>query len=338
VGTLPDLFSPLDTGKLRLANRIAMPPMALEAAGADGAPVSRHLDHYLARASRGVGLVVVEHAFVDLSGRLSPGQLGVHHDGLVPAYRRLVKALRPTGARVALQISHAGAAARSAVTGAPPVGPSPVALPREGAEPPCELGEAALEELVHKFARAAARAREAGFCAVEIHGAHGFLLSQFLSPLTNHRRDAFGGTLQGRARLPREVVKAVREAVGQDYPVLYRLGLADYLAAERGGLTPEEGLTVAGWLVQAGVDMLDISGGLGGARPAGAAAGYFLPWAQRVRARVRVPVMVAGGITDPLLADQAIREGRADVVGIGRALLADPAWALKARRVLLGAG
>ncbi|MDQ7794264.1 MAG: NADH:flavin oxidoreductase [bacterium] len=332
---MPNLFSPLTVGAVRLANRIAMPPMAQEAAGLDGAPTDRHVDHYFARASRKVGLVVVEHAFVAPGGRHSPGQLGIHQDSLMPAYARLVEALRPTGVVVALQISHAGAAANPQLTGDSPVAPSALPLPRQGATVPRALAVAELGGLAAAFARAAGRARQAGFDAVEVHGAHGFLLSQFLSPLINHRDDDYGGSLTGRARFPLEVVRAVRESVGASFPLFYRLGMADSLAGNE-GLTLDDGLTVAGWLVEAGVDLLDISGGLGGARPGGSAAGYFLPWAARARARVSVPVLVAGGITDPFQADQAVRTGMTDLVGVGRGLLADPGWAEKAQQALGG--
>jgi 2,4-dienoyl-CoA reductase-like NADH-dependent reductase (Old Yellow Enzyme family) len=313
--------------------------MATGLAGDDGAPTTRHLQHYLARASRGVGLVVVEHAFVEPAGRFSAGQLGMHGDHLVPAHADLVAGIHRAGGKIALQISHAGAAARASLTGTQPVGPSSRRLDREGAEAPRPLSAVDLQELVEAFVRAAERAVAAGYDAIELHGAHGFLLSQFLSPLVNERQDEYGQTLEGRARFPLETVRAVRSRLGPNYPLLYRLGLADYLDPLQGaGLKLEEGLVVAGWLANGGVDVLDISGGLGGARPSTGGAGYFLPWAEATRARLSIPVLVAGGINDPLLADRAIRSGKADLVGVGRGLWADPAWAEKARQMLMGAG
>ena len=336
---MPGLFSPFAVKSLALDNRIVLPPMATGMAEDDGAPTARHLRHYLARVSRGVGLVVVEHAFAQAAGRHSAGQVGIDSDALISAHAALVAGIHRAGGRIALQISHAGAAARSSLIGAQPVGPSPRPLDREGAEVPRSLPVADLEELTEAFALAAARAVDAGYDAVELHGAHGFLLSQFLSPLANERQDAYGKTLAGRARFPLETVRAVRSRVGPDYPLLYRLGLADYLDPSQGaGLKVEEGLVVAGWLADAGVDVLDVSGGLGGARPPTGGAGYFLPWAESIRARLGVPVLVAGGINDPLLADRAVRSGKADLIGIGRGLWADPAWAEKARQMLLGAG
>jgi len=320
------LLTPLEYRGLVLRNRIVMPPMASDVATPEGEPTGRHLDHYLPRARGGVGLVIVEHSYVELRGRLTRTQLGIHHDGLVDAFRPLVDAIHETGARVAIQITHAGGATTEEVCGTRPVGPSGVPHPRSGCAPRA-LGAEELPSLVEAFGAAARRARLAGFDAVEIHGAHGFLLNQFLSPLTNRRQDGYGGSLENRARFPLEVVRAVRRAVGPDFPVLYRLGAADNVP---GGLTLEESQVVAPWLVEAGVDVLDVSGGLGGSRPPGAPPGYFVPLAEGIKRVVEVPVVVTGGITDPFFADGIVRAGKADLVGIGRALLADPDWARKA--------
>lgn len=329
---MPDLLTPLPWKGMVLRNRIVMPPMASDLATPEGEPTRRHFDHYLPRARGGVALVVVEHSYVQPGGRLTPTQLGIHHDGVVEPFRKLVAAIHATGARVAIQITHAGGATTEAVCGSQPVGPSEVPHPRTGRAPRA-LGEDELPALAEAFAAAARRARLAGFDAVEIHGAHGFLLNQFLSPLTNRRQDRYGGSLENRARFPLEVVKAVRAAVGPDFPVMYRLGAADNVP---GGLTLEESQEVAPLLVEAGVDLLDISGGLGGSRPAGAPPGYFVPLAVGIKQVVEVPVLVTGGITDPFFADEIVRTGKADLVGIGRALLADPDWARKAIEALRG--
>lgn len=324
------LLSPLEVKRLLLRNRIVMPPMASNAAGEDGQPTQRHLEYYLPRARSGVGLVIWEHTYVHPSGRLTRGQLGLHHDGLVEAYRPLVSALKATGARVAIQLTHAGGATTEAACGTQPVGPSAVVHPRTGRAPRALTPEE-MASLREAFAAAARRAQRAGFEAVEIHGAHGFLLNQFLSPLTNRRADAYGGSLEDRARFPLEVVRAVREAVGPDYPVFYRLGAADNLP---GGLPLEEAKVVAPWLVEAGVDLLDVSGGLGGSHPAGAPPGFFLPLAEGIKSVVKVPVVGVGGISDPFFADEIVRSGRADLVAVGRALLADAEWAARAIAIL----
>ncbi|MEW6398072.1 MAG: NADH:flavin oxidoreductase [Bacillota bacterium] len=329
---MPGLLAPLEFKGMELRNRIVMPPMASDVATADGEPTQRHFDHYLPRARGGVALVIVEHSYVDTGGRLTRTQLGMHHDGLIAAYRRLVEAIREAGAKVAIQITHAGGATTEEVAGARPVGPSEVLNPRSHRAPRAlEAGE--LAALAEAFATAARRARLAGFDGVEIHGAHGFLLNQFLSPVTNRRQDEYGGPLENRVRFPLEVVRAVRAAVGADYPLLYRLGAADNVP---GGLTLEESQVVVPWLVESGVDLVDVTGGLGGSRPPGAPPGYFVPLAEGIKQVVRVPVVVTGGITDPIFADRIVREGKADLVGIGRALLADPDWARKAIAALQG--
>ena len=191
-----------------------------------------------------------------------------------------------------------------------------------------------LSDIRDAYASAARRVQQAGLDFAEIHGAHGYLLSQFLSPLANQRTDDYGGDLTARLRFPLEVTRAVREAVGDDYLVLYRLGGNDYLP---GGLTQDEGRRAAVALTQAGVDLLDISGGLCGAEPPDwdkVSQGYFVPMAADIQAAAGVPVVVAGGITDPQFADDVIRQGKVDLVAIGRAMLSNPEWAADARRAL----
>ena len=323
---MPGLLSPLQVKGLLLRNRIVMAPMASDIATEEGEPTDRHLRHYLPRAEGGVALIIVEHSYVQKSGRLTRPQLGIHHDGLVDAYRRLVSAIKEKGVPVVIQITHAGGATTPEVCGSQPVGPSAVVNPRSGLVPR-ELSQEEMTTVRQAFADAARRAQQAGFDGVEIHGAHGFLLGQFLSPLTNRRDDAYGGSLENRARFPLEVVRAVREAVGPHYPVFYRLGATDNIP---GGLTVDDAKVVAPWLVKAGVDVLDISGGLGGSRPQGAPPGFFVPHAQAVKSVVDVPVIAVGGIRDPIFADEIVRTGKADLVAIGRPLLADPQWAAKA--------
>jgi 2,4-dienoyl-CoA reductase-like NADH-dependent reductase (Old Yellow Enzyme family) len=188
-----------------------------------------------------------------------------------------------------------------------------------------------VRNLVRLFGEAARRARRAGFDGVEGHGAHGYLLNQFTSPLTNTRNDEYGSSFEGRIRFPLETVTEVRRAVGSDYLLLYRLGAYD----GEGGVTIAEMQIFARRLVQAGINIIDVSGGLVGPSPDSMTGqGYFLPLAEKIKQAVEVPVIGVGGITDPVFADQAIREGRADLVAVGRALLANPDWALSAKRAL----
>lgn len=327
------LFSPLQVKKFTLRNRIVLPPMANNMSDGSGAVTDRHIQHYVRRAQAGVGMVIVEHAYVQQAGRVNKAQLGIHHDDLIPGLRRLAEAVKAHDTVVGVQITHGGGKATQESAGTDPVAPSAGTVPG-ATEPAVALSGDQLAQIQAAFVAAAQRALAAGFDFVEIHGAHGYLLSQFLSPLTNQRTDEYGGDLVNRLRFPLEVVAAVRAHVDADHLLLYRLGGSDYMP---GGLTAEEGRAAAKALVDTGVDLLDISGGLCGSRPSEAAEktqGYFVPMAARIQAEVAVPVVVAGGITDPLAADRFIREGQVELVAIGRAMLANPDWATEARAAL----
>ncbi len=195
---------------------------------------------------------------------------------------------------------------------------------------PREITQTEMSELVKEFAVAARRAKEAGFDMVEVHGAHGYLLSQFLSPYTNRRNDEYGGSLENRLRFPLEVLRAVRAEVGPDFPVFYRLGAEDGI---EGGLTLQEGAEAAVILAEAGVDVLDLSGGLLGFRVK-SGEGFFVYMAEKIKPVVNIPVLVTGGIAAPELAESILAEGKADLIGVGRALLANPKWAVEAAQAL----
>jgi len=326
---LPRLFDPLRVGRLELRNRIVMPPMATELAGRRGEVTPRLIDHYVERVE-GLGLIIVEHSYVDVGGRLSPLQLGAYDDSLVPGLARLADAVHRLGTPIALQINHAGRRTTSFDCGRQPVAPSPISLP-EG-EVPRELLREEVEGLVERFCQAARRVVEAGFDAVEVHGAHGFLLNQFVSPLSNRRSDEYGGSLENRMRFPLQIIAQIRKRIGGDFPLFYRLGADD---RTQGGLTIEDSKVFAQRLVEAGVDLIDVSGGLCGSRPPDLTGpGYFVPLAKAIKGVVDVPVVGVGGITTPEFADEVIRRGRADLVAVGRAILADPRWAVKALQAL----
>lgn len=330
---MPGLLDPICIGSLELANRLVMPPMGTRLSGEGGEVTDRLVEHYRERAP-GVGLVIVEHACVMLAGRMHAGQVGVHEDELVPGLRRLARAVQEQGARVAIQINHVGAKAPPNPALGTPAGPSAVPLP-ESEVVPRELSLSEIEGIVTAFGQAARRAKEAGFDGVEVHGAHGFLNNQFTSPLTNKRADRYGGNLENRMRLPLEIVAEVRRQVGAGYLVFYRLGASDML---EGGLTVEEGQRIAVALVGAGVDVVDVSGGLGGSiHPTRTGQGFLVPLAEEIKRVVTVPVIGVGGITQPEFADRVIREGRVDIVAVGRAILHDPQWGRKAVAALSGA-
>jgi 2,4-dienoyl-CoA reductase-like NADH-dependent reductase (Old Yellow Enzyme family) len=330
---MPGLLDPIAIQGLTLKNRIVMAPMATYHADEDGAVTDSHIGHYAARARAGVGLIITEHAFIDRGGRAAERQLGIHDDRLIAGLKRLTAAIQAGGAASCVQITHAGARTTQAAAGLQPIAPSAVEDPKSG-ETPRALAAAEIPALAVAYARAARRAVEAGFDAVELHGAHGYLLGQFLSPLTNRRRDCYGGDLNSRLTFAREVIAAVRQTVGPGFPLFYRLGADDLTP---GGLTPADGCEAARLIAAAGIDVIDVSGGYGGTgRDRFTEQGFFVPLAEAVRKAVGLPVIGVGNIHDPRYADRVIREGRIDLAAVGRALLADPLWARQAAREFRG--
>jgi 2,4-dienoyl-CoA reductase-like NADH-dependent reductase (Old Yellow Enzyme family) len=321
---LVNLLDPLEIKGFELENRIVMPPMFTGLATADGAVTDSLVGHYVKR-SMGLGLLIVEHSYVSLNGKLSEKQLGIYKDSLVARMQKLSSSIHEKRTPVVIQINHAGRSASTEITATPPVAPSADENSRE-------LKLVEIKALVERFAMAAERAMRAGFDGVEIHGAHGFLLNQFFSPLTNRRRDDYGGSLENRMRFPLEVVEGVKEKVGGRL-LLYRLGSDDLNPS---GTLIEDSQKFAVKLVEAGVDIIDVSGGLCGSRPAKFQdrQGYFIPQAQQIKNVVDAPVIGVGGIKNPEYANKLITEEKVDLVAVGRALLNNPDWARKAAETL----
>lgn len=328
------LFDPLTVRNCTLRNRVVLPPIATERATPRGEVTDKHLSHYAAIAKDGPGLVIVEHTFIHPDGRFSERQLGVYDDYLTPGLARLANAIKTQGAAACLQITHAGSRAKRELTGSQPVGAWTIPVPGD-TDPPRPLQAEELSAMREAYVSAARRARLAGFDAVEIHGAHGYLLGQFVSPLTNQRTDNYGGSVGNRLRFPREVIAAVKDAVGSEMIVLYRFGADDLMP---GGLTPDDAETIAPVLVDAGLDVLDVSGGLGGSgRDRFTEQGFLVPLAARVRRAVSVPTIGVGNVRDPRYAERVIRDGWVDLIAVGRAQIADPNWVSKAHQDLSAA-
>ncbi|MFJ4521692.1 NADH:flavin oxidoreductase/NADH oxidase [Streptomyces sp. NPDC088810] len=342
------LFEPITLREVTIPNRVWMPPMCQYSAEPEGplagAPHDWHFAHYAARAAGGTGLIVVEATAVSPEGRISPYDLGLWNDTQVEAFRRITRFLTAQGTVPAVQLAHAG---RKASTDRPwkggaPVGPeahgwqplAPSALSFDERHPvPTELTVEQIGEIVGQFAAAACRARAAGFEIVEIHGAHGYLIHEFLSPHSNHRTDAYGGSYENRARFALQVVDAVREVWPADQPVFFRVSATDWL--EDGGWTPEDTVRLAHDLHAHGVDLLDVS--TGGNAPGvtiPAEPGYQVPFAARVKAETPLPVAAVGLITETGQARKILANGEADAVLLGRELLRNPSWARHAAREL----
>jgi 2,4-dienoyl-CoA reductase-like NADH-dependent reductase (Old Yellow Enzyme family) len=316
------LFTPLRIGSLEFRNRIARSATAESLASTDGVSGERVAEIYRRLSRGGVGLIITGHAFVHPGGRCHAQMSGVHEDALIPPLARLARAAHEGGAKIALQINHGGRACDPAVV-FEPVGPSAVS-PAPNRPVPRALSEDEIAEIAGAFGRAAARARTAGFDAVQIHSAHGYLLSQFLSPLANRRTDRYGGSLENRARMLADVAGGIRRAVGPDFPVLVKLGVTDN---EAGGLTVEEGAEVASWLTSFGIDAVETSTGAKGAIQTRitreSREAYLLPLARAVRARSAIPILLVGGLRSRAVMERVLAEG-IEMVSLSRPLIREP--------------
>jgi 2,4-dienoyl-CoA reductase-like NADH-dependent reductase (Old Yellow Enzyme family)/thioredoxin reductase len=325
------LFAPGTIGRMEVPNRLVMAPMVVQLAAENGAVTERTVQHYARRAAGGVGLVIVEAAYVAPGGKAFACQLGIDRDALVSGHVELVEAVHRAGARVALQIHHGGARAKPELTGGVLVAPSAVAQDASSVVPrPLGIGE--IETLADRFAAAAVRAQHAGYDAVEIHGAHGYLIHEFLSPAANARSDAYGGTRDNRLRFAALVVRRIREAVGARFPILFRL-------SAEGGYGIDEAGEIARALAAWGVDAIHVS--VGGTAPVALVPsdtspmarpeGWLVSHAAAIKQRVSVSVIVVGEIRHPAFAEAVIARRQADFIALGRPLLADPDWPRKAR-------
>jgi 2,4-dienoyl-CoA reductase-like NADH-dependent reductase (Old Yellow Enzyme family) len=314
--------------QLTLDNRLVMPPMATAKAEADGKVSRGVLDYYNEKSQGGyISLIIIEHSFIMQQGKASERQLSIADDSVVEGLRQLANTIHKNGSKAVMQLNHAGSAAKLEVTGKEVVGPSALANPRIG-NTPKELTVDEIEDIVNAFKEAARRTKEGGFDGVEIHSAHGYLLNQFFSPLANKRTDEYGGDVRGRIKIHLDVIKAVRDAVGEDFPILLRLGAADYM---EGGSTVEDSKIAAVEFEKAGVDILDISGGFNGYTVPGAKEqGYFSPLTEAIKGVVSIPVILTGGIVDAEAADKLLAEEKADLIGVGRAIYKDSKWAQRA--------
>jgi len=330
------LFDPLTVGSLKLKNRIVMAPMHFDKGTKDGLVTEELVKHYVDRASS-LGLQIVEATTVSKNNRWHHF-LSIDSDRFIPGLEKLVKRVHQAETLIALQLIHFGGISKKEVGLCNPMAPSSIRIPgtpgiHSDDEIPKAMTVEDIEGVVEDFSLASRRACEAGFDSVEIHGAHGVLFSQFLSPLTNKRDDEYGGSLENRVRLSVRVVQSIRRELGS-YPILYRLGAEDMLP---GGLTLDEGIRAAKMIEEAGADVIDVSGGLvGHLHPDNRGPGFFVPQAAAVRKAVDVPVIGVGGIKTPEEADEIIRSGKVDLIAIGRAMVKDPNWASKAIDSLAG--
>jgi 2,4-dienoyl-CoA reductase-like NADH-dependent reductase (Old Yellow Enzyme family) len=334
------LLTPAHIGSVEIPNRIVMPPMTTRTADEEGHVTDDTLAYYRARAVGGVGLITVEMASPERAGRHRRREVGIYDDRFLPGLTRLVEKIHAAGAKASIQLGHGGGHTRADICGETPIAPS--AIPHPVYETTFEtiipeaMTKARIDRTIAAHAAAALRARNAGFDCVEIHAAHGYLISQFHAPFENQRTDEYGGSLANRARFGLEVLRAVKAAVDA-MPVVYRLSVEDFFP---GGLPFSEGLQIAIWAAQAGADALHVTAGHYRSLPSAQIVlppmsfpdAMFLDYAARVKQSVSVPVIAVGRLGDPVVAGEAVATGRADFVALGRTLIADPQWVEKLRR------
>ncbi|MBL6951813.1 MAG: FAD-dependent oxidoreductase [Alphaproteobacteria bacterium] len=333
----PKLFRPGRIGALEIPNRIVFAATSSELADGEGLVTDEMIEFYAERARGGTGLIVVEATYVDQQGKRLKHNAMLHNDGCIPGMKKLVDAVHEAGAKIAIQINHGGRESVPAVSGSVPLAPSALPSGYTGvgaAVVPRELTIAEIAGIVSRFADAAARAKAAGYDAVEIHGAHGYLAGQFLSPHCNTREDRYGHDTAGRAQFGVELVQAIKARCGADYPVIFRMNARDHVP---GGLELPEAVESAVLFAAAGADAISVSGGLHASRPymiiPGMATEHacYADCSAAMRQRLDIPVMTVGRINTPDLAEDLLRRGDADYICLSRGLIADPYFAKKAK-------
>ena len=328
---MPKLFEKTVIKSMELGNRFVRSATWEGMAETDGSCTQKLIDVTTDLAKGGVGLIITGHAYVKLEGKAGPWQISVHSDEMIPSLQRMTSAVHEAGGKIALQISHAGCYAFVPETNTEAVGPSP-GIP--DTTPPCrELTKEEISDICAAFGKAAARAKSAGFDAIQIHAAHGYLLSQFLSPFFNRRTDNYGGSVENRSRIVLEVFRTIRQTVGKEYPILIKLNSQDFV--QGGGLSVDDMLTVSSLLEKEGIDAIEMSGGtiyLSGEYSAmrNTVATepnqelYYRDAAARFKKTLSTPLMLVGGARSLEVAEQAVAEGFADYISLCRPLMREP--------------
>lgn len=340
---MPHLFDPLDLRSIHLKNRIVVSPMC-EYSAVDGMPNDWHLVHLGSRAVGGAGLVFAEATAVEADGRISETDTGIYNDSQVEAWARISKFIEDQGSVPGIQLAHAGrkAGTQAPWSGAPPLSPvnsawSPIwsssAIPfTDKWQVPVSLDNEGLQRVREAFRDATKRSVEAGFRVIEVHGAHGYLLHQFLSPLINHRSDEYGGSLENRMRFPLEIVEIVRDAWPAELPIFVRISATDWVD---GGWDLAQSVEFAKECKKLGIEVIDCSSGgavMGAEIPLG--PGYQVPFSEAIRREAGIATGAVGMITEPTQAEQILVDGKADLIVIARELLRDPYWPRRAAKEL----
>ncbi len=328
------LFEPYTLRGLTLKNRLISAPCERNYANLDGSVTQQYLDYVTERAKGGVGLIIVESMYTHMVGRGHIRQLGIYDDKLIPGLQRLTDAVHKHGGKIASELMHTGREASSYITGLQPVAPSVVPCKvLAGGDIPRELTVSEIKQLIDDYGETARRSVEAGFDLIEIHGAHGYLIGQFLSPYSNKRTDEYGGSFENRMRFPLEIVARVRQVVGDRYPLAYRMSADEKI---EDGLHIEDMVIFSKKLEEAGIDLIDVSAGIYEsviwiAQPMAFPKGCLVDLGWEIKKNVKTPVSIVGRINRPELAEEILATQKADFISIGRALHADPYWPMKAQ-------
>jgi 2,4-dienoyl-CoA reductase-like NADH-dependent reductase (Old Yellow Enzyme family) len=336
---MAEILNELKTKNFTFKNRIIFAPVATKSASDDGNVTDRIVDYYDKRSKGGyLSLIITEHCYVTENGKGTPHQISIATDDKIEGLKKLVDVIHNNGVKVFAQLNHVGAKRDSDTNDAPS------AFNIENIwKSNREISKNEIKDIVAAFAKAATRAKKAGYDGVEIHSCHGFLLNEFYSPVTNLRKDEYGGDIYGRIRIHKEIIASIREAVGEDYPIFLRLGAVDFKEggnmlpddekaskAFADGSTLEDAVIAAKEFEKSGIDALDISGGLNGYTITGKKEpGYYSEISEVIKQNVAIPVILTGGVTKLEQAQKLLNEEKADVIGIGRAILTDENWVRK---------
>jgi NADPH2 dehydrogenase len=322
------LFTGFKLKELEIKNRIVMAPMCMFCADTDGKSNDWHFTHYVTRAVGGAGLIIMEATGVESRGRITEKDLGLWKEEQIEGLSNIVKACKEQGTRIGIQLGHAGR--KSEVLSEPSIAPSPVPF-SENYRIPVEMTKEDINTVVNSFKEAARRANEAGFDTIEIHGAHGYLISEFLSPLTNHRTDEYGGTMENRLRFLREIVREIKTVWPGHKPIIVRVSAEDYVEEGNHDTIVADMLNL---VKEEGIDLVNVSsGGVVNAVP-NVYPGYQVTMAETIRKTTGLPVIAGGLITTSQMAEEIISNKRADLIFLGRELLRNPYWPLSAAKEL----
>lgn len=326
------MFSPIQIGPVTIKNRFVVPPMANNFANSDGSLSDRSLAYYTARAKGGFGLITIEATVIDRTAKGGPKKSCLYEDRVIPSFARIADAVHAEGAKLSVQLQHAGAEGNARLAGYPLKAASPIAS-RAGKDIPLEITREEIYDLIEKYGDAAVRAQKAGIDCVEIHMAHGYLVSSFISPRTNKRVDEFGGSFENRMRLPRLIIENIRKKTGNALGLICRINCTDDIL---GGISVQDAAVIASYLESCGIDAIHVSRAVHIRdefmwAPTCVHGGFNADYVTEIKKAVSVPVIMVGRFTDPYYAELMVKEGRTDLVAFGRQSLADPAMPQKAQ-------